>query len=418
MPANYGPALCTLWILLTALTGLPAEERGFPVPGVPYGLAHDGNHFWFTELSGRKLYRTDSRGRMQAYFYGNRYLYGIRFSPFDGYIYAGSRGAFYRYNPITGKQMDRLSVPVERVAGLAFGPGVIYLLEKGNGKVYVYSPDSGRILYSGDTGLKEARDIAFYRGQLWITEGDQGMIHRFDPSSFRRTGRLEAPSKTLRGLTFVKGELWIIDRDQLRLEPVFFSEGPNFIAGQEQNRSLLYRISWDRNLDRTLVVVLPASGRGQRVGSPMLSGNFDVTYLSDGTRVVLIRPGRSTSSKLEFRVPIALRSVDYLFSREDSPELINRKGCFIDVKQGIIEQKPVCRPLYKKGQEPAIPGPREILDSGVRFLDSVHDLELLRIPEGSNPAIVYSVDDFDPSQDLDDLRPENVQLEIFLETDR
>ncbi|MBI39050.1 MAG: hypothetical protein CMF59_05585 [Leptospiraceae bacterium] len=417
MPANYGRVPCSLLLFFLSLASLAAEERGFPVPGVPYGLAHDGDHFWFTELSGRKIYRADSKGRMQAYFYGNRYLYGIRYSPFDGYIYAGSRQAFYRYNPITGKQMDRLAVPVDRVAGLAFGPGVVYLLQKGTGKIHVYSLDSGRVLYSGETGLKEARDIAFYRGQLWVTEGDEGMIHRFDPGSFRKTGRLEAPSKTLRGLTFVKGELWIIDRDRLRLEPVFFSEGPNFIAGQEQNRSLLYRIAWDRNLNRTLVVVLPASGRGQRVGSPMLSGNYDVTYLTDGTRVVVVAPGRTNAASLEFRVPIALRSVDYLYQEDESPQRTSQKGCFVDVKQGRIEQQPVCRTMYKKDREPAVPGPREVLDGGIRFLDSVHDLELLRIPQDSNPAIVYSVAGFDPDLELDDLRAENVQLELFLETE-
>ncbi|MEQ8353333.1 MAG: hypothetical protein RH862_17795 [Leptospiraceae bacterium] len=415
------PALIVRSLLLIALaflaTGLSAEERGFPIPGVPYGLAHDGQYFWFTELSGRKIYRADDKGRMQAYFYGNRYLYGIRYSPFDGYIYAGSRNAFYRYSPVTGKQMDRLSVPVDRVAGMAFGPGVVYLLEKGNGKVHVYSPDSGRILYSGQTGINEARDIAFYRGQIWITDGQQGMIHRFNPETFKRTGSLEAPSRVLRGLTFVKGELWIVHRDRLRLEPVFFSEGPNFIAGQEEHRSILYRISWNRQMNRTLVVVLPASGRGQRVGSPMITGGFTVTYLSDGTRVVVIQPGKASSNRLEFKVPVALRSIHYLYQDEEAPERIEQKGCFVDVREGRIEQVPQCRILYKKDREPAVPGPGKALDGGVQFLDSVHDLELLRIPEDSNPSIVYSVDEFEPSLSLDDLRPENVELELFLEVD-
>ena len=406
-----------LFTLFLAAANLQGEERGFPVPGVPYGLAHDGQYFWFTELSGRKLYRADSKGRMQAYFYGNRYLYGIRYSPFDGYIYAGSREAFYRYSPVTGKQLDRLSVKVDRVAGIAFGPGVLYLLEKGTGKVHVYSPDSGRILYSGSTGLPEARDIAYYRGQLWVTRGNSGMIHRFDPSSFRPTGSLEAPSRKLRGLTFVKGELWIIHRDNLRLEPVFFSEGPNFIAGQEQNRSVLYRLTYDNQQKRTLIVVLPASGRGQRVGSPMLSGDYEITYLADNTRVVLIRPRGKQNREIEFRVPVALRSVHYLFPAEEAPDRMNQQGCFVAVNQGILKQSPDCRPLYRKENGPPFPGPSRPMQNSLEYLDSVHDLELLRIPEGSEPNIVFSVDQFDSSLTLDDLRPENANLEIYLELD-
>ncbi|MCB1169650.1 MAG: hypothetical protein KDK25_04920 [Leptospiraceae bacterium] len=408
--------------LLLAAPLFAEPSDGFPVPGVPYGLAHDGEYFWFTELTGRKLYRADSKGRIQAYFYGNRYLYGIRFSPYDGYIYAGSRNCFYRYSPVTGKQLDRLSVPVDRVAGLAFGPGVIYLLEKGSGKVHVYSPDSGRILYSGSTGLKKARDIAFYRGQIWITEGDTGLIHRFDPDGFRPTGSLEAPSQTLRGLAFVKGELWILDRDRLRLEPVFFSEGPNFIAGQEKNHSLVYRISWKELKDRALVVVLPASGRGQRVGSPQLSGKYQITYLADGTRVVLIRSATSgASGAVEFRIPISLRSVHYLFQKSEAPEKKEKKGCYVPVAQGLIQTNALnCRTLYQRGREPTIPGPPGIVDGGrsVEFLDSVRDLELLRIPPDIRPGVVYSVGRFDPSMSLDDLTPENTPTEIYMELEK
>lgn len=406
--------------LLLADPSLSDQDRGFPVPGVPYGLAHDGQFFWFTELTGRKLYRADSRGRLQSYFYGNRYIYGIRYSPYDGYIYAGSRQCYYRYNPITGKQMDRISVPVDRVAGIAFGPGVLYFLEKGNGKVHVYSPDAGRVLYTGSTGIREARDIAFHRGQIWITEGNTGLIHRFEPDGFQPTGSLEAPSRTLRGLTFVNGELWILDRDGLRLEPVFFSEGPNFIAGQEKNHSLLYRVKRS-NDQKTLLILLPASNRGQRAGSPLLSGNYDVSYLSDGTRIVIIPPlpEGAGPSEIEFRLPVSLRSVHYLYGAEDAPKRTEQQGCYVPVKQGPVDMDALeCRNLYQKEREPVIPGPAETVAGGrsMEFLDSVHDLELIRIPQEAQASLIFTVDEFRSSLSLNDLTPAGAALEVYLQT--
>lgn len=402
---------------------IAAETTGFPVPGIPYGLTHDGQDFWFTELSGRKLYRADTKGRLQGHFYGNRYIYGIRFSPFDGYIYAGSRNAIFRYSPITGKQVDRLSVKVDRVAGIAFGPGVIYLLEKGNGKVHVYNPETGRIAYSGETHMPEARDIAFYRGQLWITDGASGSIQRFDPGTFQLTGSLEAPCAQLRGLAFVRGELWILNRDTLRLESLFFSEGPYFIAGQEKNRSLLYRIHWQQS-NRALAVVLPSSSRSQRVGNPMLSSgkNWEVTYLADSTRVLILRPdGTQKSGILEFRIPVALRSVNYLFRNDSLPTKVDRDGCDVNAQTGPIDWKKnlKCHDLYRIDSDPLIPGPPGQTSQGstTMFKDSVNDFELIRLPQGVSPSLLFSVAGFRAGLTLDDLSPESAKVEIFMEAE-
>lgn len=303
--------LCSI-VFLWAHPG-PAQElkESYSARGQAYGLTYDGQNFWYSEPTTRKVFRIDAAGRAQGFYLGNRQIYGLQFNVADGLIYVGAEKELLKVNPSTGSVVGRLPVPLEKIAGLDFGNNFFYLLEKDTGIIHFYDPGLGRIVSSYSTGVKDARDLTINRGAFWITDGRKGQILRFHIEERKLTGSIRAPDEA-RGLSFTRNQLWVVNRSRQTIERLSYSDSPFYITSGEVRHRVRIQLTFSLPAASTVHVVQAASSVYQTVRN-VKSGNdaFREGYLPSGQKSfrASLGPGSHTFS---YECLITARNANYL----------------------------------------------------------------------------------------------------------
>ncbi len=328
LPLILSLSLCLTTLVLhfdgDSLNAQSAFKERIPTAGQPYGIAYDGENFWYSEVQTHKITRIPPSGRAQSYSLGSHKILGITYNPSDGRIYAGSEKSLIVINPVTGAVDSHIPMPVEEIAGCVITSSIWYLLEKGTGRVLFYDPALKRVSGRLETGHPEAKDIALYRGTLWISD-ISGTIHRYSLSSSSLTGTLQGPADSLRGLCFVEGQLWIVNRQGQSLQRLPYTETDFYITSGEIKYLMKVKISISiaPSSRGSLIVLLPPNTQSQKIRSfrSLEDGWNDRSFTVSGERVLARPAGEATSRALTARYEciVTMQNVRYLVPENFRP---------------------------------------------------------------------------------------------------
>jgi hypothetical protein len=272
--------LASLFIAFTIVISLSAQEtKEYKLTDKAYGLAWDGVNFWFIDTSRRALIKINEIGEQEVFNLGLAHLRGISFDQREGRILVVAPKLILKIDPNTGGITDKISVPIQNLAGIASVGSFYYLLDIETNKVHIFDKTSSIMVGGFFTDRTRPRDICYGRDSIWISDSADNSIYRYDTKNGKITGSIKTNLKSVRGVLLSGSKLWVVDRESHEIKNIPFIETERFIASGEEEYTLevtvKFKIETVSISKAQIAIVHPPSNEGQRIRSVKFT---DPTY--------------------------------------------------------------------------------------------------------------------------------------------
>jgi hypothetical protein len=277
MKINYLAKIVLLLLFSISLFG--QESKEYKLTDKAYGLAWDGVNFWFIDTNRRALIKINEIGEQEIFNIGLAHLRGISFDQREGRLLVVAPKVILKIDPNTGGITDKISIPIQNIAGIASVGNFYYLLDLENSKVQIYDKGSAIMVGGFFTDRTRPRDICYGRDSLWISDSSDNSIYRYDVKTGKITGSIKTNLKSVRGVLLSGSKLWVVDRDNHEIKNIPFIETERFIASGEEEYTLevtlKFKIDTVSISKAQIAIVHPPSNEGQRIRSVKFT---DATY--------------------------------------------------------------------------------------------------------------------------------------------
>ncbi len=276
---NYKLISAILFFQLFSFALFSQESKQYNLTDKAYGLAWDGQNFWFIDTNRRALIKINEIGEQEIFNLGLANLRGISFDQREGRILVVAPKLILKIDPNTGGITDKVAVPVQNLAGIASVGNFYYLLDLDNAKVQIFDKASNFLVGGFFTDRTRPRDLCYGRDSIWISDSSDNSIYRYDVKSGKITGSIKTNLKSIRGVILSGSKLWVVDRDNHEIKNIPFVETERFIASGEEEYtlevSLKFKIDTVSISKAQIAIMHPPSNEGQRIRSVKFT---DATY--------------------------------------------------------------------------------------------------------------------------------------------
>lgn len=257
------------FILVHSISIFSQESKEYKLSDKAYGLAWDGINFWYIDTNRRAIIKINEIGEQEIYNLGLANLRGISFDQREGKLLVVAPKQILKLDPNTGGITDKISIPIQNIAGIASFGNYYYILDLDSGKVQIFDQASSLLIGGFFTDRIRPRDICYGRDSLWISDSSDNSVYRYDTKTGKITGSIKTSLKSIRGVLLSGSKLWVVDRENKEIKNIPFIETERFIASGEEEFSLEVTLKFkidSVSLSKAQIAILhPPSNEQQRI---------------------------------------------------------------------------------------------------------------------------------------------------------
>jgi|JI8StandDraft_1071087.scaffolds.fasta_scaffold14396_2 hypothetical protein len=358
-----------IFLLLLAFPAFAQESKEYKLTDKAYGLAWDGGNFWFIDTSRRALIKINEIGEQEIYNLGLANLRGISFDQREGRLLVVAPKLIMKIDPNTGGITDKLTIPIQNIAGIASVGNFYYLLDLETSKVQIYDKASAFMVGGFFTDRTRPRDLCFGRDSIWISDSSDNSIYRYDVKTGKITGSIKTNLKSIRGVLLSGSKLWVVDRESHEIKNIPFVETERFIASGEEEYSLevslKFKIETVSISKAQIAIVHPPSNEGQRIRSVKFT---DASY-----KPAFIQRNRVHLKKMSIEDTTGEQIIKYKFTSKNQFIKYYVGDDYLDKE---VSYPPDISHYYDKSKE----NPKSVTRDYIEMLNSIR----LQNPDSNN----------------------------------
>ncbi|GBF51302.1 hypothetical protein LPTSP4_28340 [Leptospira ryugenii] len=359
------------------------ETKDYKLTDKAYGLAWDGINFWFIDTNRRALIKINEIGEQEIYNLGLANLRGISYDQREGRLLVVAPKMIMKVDPNTGGITDRISIPVQNVAGVASVGNFYYILDLENAKVQIFDKVSSIMVGGFFTDRTRPRDICYGRDSLWISDSADNSIYRYDTKSGKITGSIKTSLRSIRGILLSGSKIWVVDRESHEIKNIPFIETERFIASGDEEYtlevSLKFKIDTVSISKAQIAIAHPPSNEGQRIRSVKFT---DATY-----KPAFIQRNRVHLKKMTIEDSPGEQVVKYKFTSRNQfikyyvgDEYLNREASYPPDTSYFFDKTKENPKLFLSDYLNTIKNERTTSQSLDQFRDRMNELAIPSIP--------------------------------------